>query len=610
MKPKLSLLFSVIVIVNLFFPILSKADYNQESAQNYLLAHSNNPWPTMALSALGANNIPADYLKNVSGSSAINFEAPILAITSLNQNPKTFGSIDYVAALESYHNQSQLGDITALNDDFFGILALASAGVPINDQNIIDSKNFILAHQNGDGGWGWSVTAGSDSNDTAAAIMALVAAGASSADSHIASALAYLKTDQGQDGGFLYDPSSGNTDSSSTSWVVWALDALGVDPQTWTKGGNNPMSFLVSYQNPDGSFKWLATDTADASPSVTADAVIALSGKTLPLKIISAAQTFTVNFRIEGSAGPICTGQVAAITAIDVVKNASASCGFTYDIKSTGYGPYLDQINSDAAFGNTGWIFLDNNVPLQVGAADFAVQPNDNLLIYFGGFDWQPLKLDLSAAAADSGQSVTAAVQSYNNNALSPLSGANVYFGNATAATDSAGTAVIAAPDGYYKVYAEKSGYIRSNQVALKVGRPASSAVSLSANFSGGQAAPQQDSGLIAGTSTPDQSSFSVSFTVDVSNLDFGAVSPGSKISKSLTVQNTGSVGLSLSASVSGDPLFTDNLSLNNKFWQNFSGIVGAKQNSTLTAGLNVPSGFAGASGPKTGQLVLWASPE
>ena len=162
-------------LVSLFvFPSSVSASYDQSSAESYLVAHSNNPWSTMALSAIGSDSIPSDYLKSVSGSSAIEYAAPILAITSLQQDPRKFGNKDLIAELEKFHTQNQIGDDTTINDDIFGLLALISAGV--KDDTTSDAKNFILANQQTSGGWGFSTDGGTDSNTTAAAIVALKAA--------------------------------------------------------------------------------------------------------------------------------------------------------------------------------------------------------------------------------------------------------------------------------------------------------------------------------------------------------------------------------------------------------------------------------------------------
>jgi len=123
-------------------PFCTSAAYSQTSAITYLQANSNNPWVTMALSAAGASSIPSDYLKSINSTKATDYETTILAIASLGQDPRTFGSSDYIAKLESFYTSGQIGDPNLLNDDFFGILALVSAGVPLSDSAITDSRTF------------------------------------------------------------------------------------------------------------------------------------------------------------------------------------------------------------------------------------------------------------------------------------------------------------------------------------------------------------------------------------------------------------------------------------------------------------------------------------
>jgi hypothetical protein len=79
MKIKTSFISTIIIAVvfPLLSPLLSSAYYDQNAAQNYLLSKTGNPWATIALSSLGASNIPSDYLKNIQGTEAINYEVPI-----------------------------------------------------------------------------------------------------------------------------------------------------------------------------------------------------------------------------------------------------------------------------------------------------------------------------------------------------------------------------------------------------------------------------------------------------------------------------------------------------------------------------------------------------
>lgn len=583
------------MIVSLLLPALPTAQaYDQNGAQTYLEAHNNSPWTVMALSALGAGSVPADFLKSVNATSAIQYEAPILAITSIGGDPRSFSSTDLVAGLKSFHTDGQLGDPATLNDDVFGVLALNSAGVPQSDPVIMDSKNFLLAHQNSDGGWGFTVGSTSDTNTTATAILALLASGVASTDSHIQNAAAYLHAAQNDDGGFPYDPHSSfgtSSDTSSTAWVTWALDALAISPATWSKAGHSPVDYLNSTQTPSGFFEFQPGSGEDAFSRVTTSyAVIALTGGKLPLRIFSGTTSpGQFDFRIEGSAGQVCAGKTAGPTALDIVKNASAMCGFTYHISDTSFGPYLDQINSDKASGQTGWLYLVNDVAASVGAADFTLQTGDSVLWFFGDFDWQPTRLRLSSGQISSGGSTTATLEAFNNGSWSALAGGTITYGSGTGTTDANGQAVLQPADGTYQVFGSKTGFVRSNRILLQVGQSTNANVSLQADIEPGQVRGSR-----------------IAFTVEPGSLDFGTLHPGDSGDKSVTIANTGTVPVNIEATVSGDPLFSDNLDLAAAPWPNFRLNLDTNASQDTSISLTVPAEFA-QTGPQTGQITFWA---
>ena len=181
----------------------------------------------------------------------------------------------------------QLGDPSLLNDDIWGVLALLSAGVPASDSVIQNSQAFLLKNQNADGGWAWDVGGVSDTNDTAAAIMALLEFGMTKSDNAIQLARQYLKEAQNLDGGFPYDPKSPfgtDSDANSDSWVMMAVQKLGENTEEWTKSPENPVEHLLSLQDEDGGFWWVTPGTSEwNNKGATADAVVALSGKSFPI---------------------------------------------------------------------------------------------------------------------------------------------------------------------------------------------------------------------------------------------------------------------------------------------------------------------------------------
>lgn len=252
-------------------------------------------WVVMAIAAAGQDpdtwtaggNSIVDYLRDNAGNldenKATDWERSILAIVAAGENPRSFGGINYVDTLLVLCDGSQIGDDTLLNDDFWGILALAAIG---ESQTIIQaSKDFIISNQNSDGGWGWTVGGNSSADDTAAAVSALIAAGVSPDSQYIVDALSYLKSQQQSNGGFL---SEGATNSAVDAWVINAIVDAGQSPvgDEWRRSGKTPIEHLLSLQDTDGAFKLTATEKSYPE-WMTAYAVIALMGKSWPKDTIS-----------------------------------------------------------------------------------------------------------------------------------------------------------------------------------------------------------------------------------------------------------------------------------------------------------------------------------
>lgn len=251
-------------------------------------------WATMAFAAAGVdpntvktnNTSLVDYLTNnppTTQSSATDWERAILAITAAGKNPSSFNGINYLSQLENYHTGGQLGQATQVNDDAFGLLALTAAGNTASTTTKQDVLNFILSHQQTDGGFSWSTTQASDVDDTAAVLQALTAAqntGMPVATTAIDNAKTYLLSAQNTDGGFPY--TKGDTsNSSSTAWADMALHALGLTGTPDDKA----QTYLIGNQEENGSFKWQPTATGEAF--TTSYAVIALAGKSWPVKVFS-----------------------------------------------------------------------------------------------------------------------------------------------------------------------------------------------------------------------------------------------------------------------------------------------------------------------------------
>ena len=192
----------------------SALDYlrGQQTTEGDIGGFATSAWVTMAIAAagedphdwrVGSNPSIVDYLAANAGSasSVTDYERMILAIAAAGEDPSNFGGIDFVDLLEAAYDGTQIGDASLLNDDFWGVMALISAGESQSSETVVNSVAFIKANQNADGGWSWGLGQGSDVDDTAAAIMALICAGEPQGSTVIQDALDYIKSTQMDNGG-------------------------------------------------------------------------------------------------------------------------------------------------------------------------------------------------------------------------------------------------------------------------------------------------------------------------------------------------------------------------------------------------------------------------
>ena len=158
------------------------------------------------------------------------------------------------------------------------------------------ATQYLKSLAQSNGGWPWQPGFATDTNTTALALQALIATGEPLCSASVIQGLAYLKSAQNADGGFTYDPNSPAStasDANSTSYVLQALLAAGQDPTSvkWSKGQNNPVSYLLSLQLPDGSFEW--QKGLGGSQLATRQAVVALLGRIFPLHAVPPRQCTT-----------------------------------------------------------------------------------------------------------------------------------------------------------------------------------------------------------------------------------------------------------------------------------------------------------------------------
>ncbi|MEM2281100.1 MAG: prenyltransferase/squalene oxidase repeat-containing protein [Candidatus Bathyarchaeia archaeon] len=470
---------------------------NIQGASGSISDFSTSCWAVMAIAAAGEN--PHNW-KGSSGKSIVDYlienrdivdlKSPtdvarfVLAMTAAGENPRNIGGTNYVEVLKGFFSDGQIGSVSQLNDDFWGVMALVSAGEDANSPVIRGSVNFIKAHQNADGGWGWSIGGASDVDDTAAAVMALTSAGEDYATDTIAKALQYLKSQQQPNGGFS---SWGVVNSASDSWAIGAICGVGQNPADWKKDGASVFDHLLTLQNADGSFNWTKNTPANKA-LMTAYAIVALRCKQYP------ANGLPIYVRIEGNQKTIWrrrvfvaastiiddTGQTHYLpkpTALGALDKAAEIGGFNYKVRQTSAGLYVYSIAGEEASGELKWLYRVNyNMP-NVGMAEFIWNttsppnpPHRELLIYYGKLTSPPLKIWVDKTEVYVGENITVRVTYYNdtNGNWQPLEGATVHFLYRQYTTNATGyvtITVIYDPP----IWAEKAGYVRSDIVEVKI---------------------------------------------------------------------------------------------------------------------------------------------
>jgi prenyltransferase beta subunit len=208
-------------------------------------------------------------------------ERTILAAQACGASSYSFAGRNLVAevlrARDSDNSFEHLVNLTS-----FAIFALRAVGHSQSFPAIRDAAGWVERQQNSDGGFGFGGRGSpSDVDDTGAALQALADAGARNAGD-LAAAADYLIRSQNLDGGYPQQYGS-ESNAQSTAWAIQGLIAAGRNPNTVRRrGSRSPTGYLESLLAPGGSIRYSRTG-AQTPVWVTAQALIALSGKTFPV---------------------------------------------------------------------------------------------------------------------------------------------------------------------------------------------------------------------------------------------------------------------------------------------------------------------------------------
>jgi hypothetical protein len=215
------------------------------------------------------------------------FERELMVVNASGTDPHSFAGYDLAAevlvrALPNGSFPFVPGGRGEINDTVFAIVALAPVGEPQAQAAVQRAADWLIGQQDDDGGWSWEVKGGRTEADlTGAAIQALRAAGREDTEAE-QRGLAYLRGVQNADGGFPEFPGEAESNVASTAWAAQGIWAAGQDPETWVKGGNDPLSYMASLQQPDGHIRWKASQDLNGV-WMTAYVAPAFAGQTWPI---------------------------------------------------------------------------------------------------------------------------------------------------------------------------------------------------------------------------------------------------------------------------------------------------------------------------------------
>ncbi|PFQ50422.1 cell wall anchor protein [Bacillus cereus] len=224
-------------------------------------------WVAIALSRSG-KNVPIEaklnYVKSVTEKvekrinrfSATDLARTIIMMNAMNADPKNVGGHNLVQKL---YESDKVNSVTGYT---FALLAFDTKKyeIPVDAKwNRVALVEALLNNQHTDGGWTYNSSGSKDSAssvDVTGMVLSALAPYQDRPDVKpaVQKAVAYLYKEQLQNGGFSAD---GQENSNSTAQAIIGLSLVkDVDQNSLHKAMQN----LLSYQLPNGEFKWLPSD--------------------------------------------------------------------------------------------------------------------------------------------------------------------------------------------------------------------------------------------------------------------------------------------------------------------------------------------------------------
>ncbi|GIX59072.1 cell wall anchor [Bacillus paranthracis] len=267
---------------NIQIPVAQVNDAISKTSEKMLQDGIESDWVALGLSRSG-KNIPIEaklnYVKAVTEKvekrvnrfSATDLARTIIMMNAMNADPKMVGEHNLVQKL---YESDKVNSVTGYT---FALLAFDTKKyeIPVDSKwNRVALVDALLNAQHTDGGWTYDSASSKDSAssvDVTGMVLSALAPYQDRADVKpaVQKAVAYLYNEQLENGGFSAD---GQENSNSVAQAIIGLSLVkDVDQNRLHKAVQN----LLSYQLPNGEFKWLPGDQT-GSGMATEQALLAL----------------------------------------------------------------------------------------------------------------------------------------------------------------------------------------------------------------------------------------------------------------------------------------------------------------------------------------------
>jgi energy-coupling factor transport system substrate-specific component len=206
----------------------------------------------------------------------------LLAASAAGANPRDFGGRDLIKLVRSGITRS--GAVKYLPGDpsvdltAYAVMALRGAGVSVQDPAVRRASNWLARERQRGGGWSTaprSVAAGVGTPDTTGAVLQALRAAGRGKDRAVTAGLAFLSRTRTASGGWGFGP--GGANAQSTALAVLGLRAWSASAASRSSG------WFEAARGPGGSIRFQQGGGSQTPVWVTAQALLALSGRTLPL---------------------------------------------------------------------------------------------------------------------------------------------------------------------------------------------------------------------------------------------------------------------------------------------------------------------------------------